>query len=306
MKLIGALLWLLLLASGATAQGINNPLAAVYPTVTFANLPSVSAVQTGAIYNVSDVGINGSLWRNNGTKWGLVNGSAVLLDSGMPFITVSSGSIAAGGALTGITALTVAYPKAWCYLPANAVATVAAAGYRYCTFSTTTAGTVFLNTPGSTFPIIWPASPTAVTDGKGAFTGAGGGNAIIFLPTITLPASTLGINGKIIAKGALGTSSGVPVYNRIAIDGSFQAPLSSHGQFTALTYEMTISAAGATAVQNQVGTTVDNFTVTTSSGISAIDMTASHTIAIGSQVLGSAVDNSEVFTSKIILENDGQ
>ena len=42
----------------------------------WANLPAPSAFR-GLIY-VSDVGINGSLWRSNGTIWSLVGGSCVL------------------------------------------------------------------------------------------------------------------------------------------------------------------------------------------------------------------------------------
>jgi len=97
----------------------------------------------------------------------------VLQQFGIPLINISSGSIAANGAISGITALPVAYPHAYCYFPANALATSIAAGWYYCTFSTTSAGTAFLNTFDPTaggVPSV-PASPTAVTDGRGAYTG---------------------------------------------------------------------------------------------------------------------------------------
>lgn len=94
----------------------------------------------------------------------------IIAKSAIPFIWLSTGSIAANGAISAITALPRAYPRAYCYFPANALATSIAAGWRYCTFSTTTAGVAFLDTYTSGVPVI-PSSPTAVTDGKGAYTG---------------------------------------------------------------------------------------------------------------------------------------
>lgn len=115
----------------------------------------------------------------------------VLSKSGIPFISLSSGSVSAVGAITGITALPSAYPDAFCWFPANALATAIAAGWYYCTFSTTTAGTAFLNTYTSGTPAI-PTSPTAVTDGKGAYTG----NATTITgPTISVAAGLLGTKG---------------------------------------------------------------------------------------------------------------
>lgn len=115
----------------------------------------------------------------------------VLARSGIPFISLSSGSVSAVGAITGITALVFTYARAYCYFPANILATSIAAGWYYCTFSNTTTGTAFLDTYTSGIPSI-PSSPTAVTDGKGAFTGDTGEE---FGPTITVPANALGANG---------------------------------------------------------------------------------------------------------------
>jgi hypothetical protein len=129
-----------------------------------------------------------------GSIAGVTGVPVVLYRGGVPLISLSSGSVSAAGAISGITALPLAYPNAYCYFPANIVATVAAAGWYYCTFSTTTAGTVFLNTwtPGNTPPDI-PAAPTAVTDGKGAFTGDTGEE---FGPTVTVP--VLGVNSELL------------------------------------------------------------------------------------------------------------
>lgn len=121
--------------------------------------------------------------------------------TGIPFIGLSSGSVAANGAISGITALPRTITKAYCYFPANILATVKAAGWYYCTFSSTTAGTAFLDAYTTGVPTI-PGSPTAVTDGKGAFTGDTGEE---FGPTFNVAANSLGLNGFV--RAFLSTSS---------------------------------------------------------------------------------------------------
>lgn len=113
--------------------------------------------------------------------------------SAIPFIHLSSGSVSAAGAISAITALPLIYPSAYCWFPANALATVKAAGWYYCTFSGLTAGTAFLDSYTSGAPII-PASPQAVIDGKGAFTSDTSGHNG---PTISAPAGSLGVNGQL-------------------------------------------------------------------------------------------------------------
>jgi hypothetical protein len=121
------------------------------------------------------------------------NAPYVLSQSAIPFIHLSSGSVSAVGAISAITALPRAYAHAYCYFPANILATSIAAGWHYCTFSTTTAGTAFLNTYTSGTPTI-PAAPTAVTDGKGAFTGD---TTERDGPVIAMPANSMGANGSV-------------------------------------------------------------------------------------------------------------
>lgn len=122
-----------------------------------------------------------------------LQGQWTLSQSSVPFIYLSSGSVAANGAISGITALPVVYAKAFCYFPANALATVKAAGWYYCTFSTTTAGVAFLDAYTSGTPVL-PTSPTAVTDGKGAFASVTADTTGI---SLTLPANSLGLNGSL-------------------------------------------------------------------------------------------------------------
>lgn len=112
--------------------------------------------------------------------------------SAIPFVGLGSCTMSAAGALSACTALPVAYASAYCYLPANAAATSIAAGWYYCTFSSTTAGTVYLNTYTSGVPTI-PTSLTAVTTGS-SFTGDTGAE---IGPTITLPANSMGPNGAV-------------------------------------------------------------------------------------------------------------
>lgn len=119
---------------------------------------------------------------------GAITGAPTILQrGGLPLIRLSSGSIAANGAISAITALPRVYPAAYCYFPANALATSIAAGWHYCTFSTTTAGVAYLNTYTSGTPTI-PASPTAVTDGKGAFIGV---TTEISAHSVAVPALTV-------------------------------------------------------------------------------------------------------------------
>lgn len=159
----------------------------------------------------------------------VTGGQTELLRGGIPFIYIGSGSVAAGGGISGITALPFAYPHAYCYFPANALATTIAAGWYYCTFSTTTAGTAFLNTYTSGTPTV-PGSPTAVTDGKGAFTS---GTAAVGGPTYSLAGNTL-------------TASG-----RLVMEAAYQFTNNGNGK----TLSMYVGGTGGTAVMSLAGVT---------------------------------------------------
>jgi hypothetical protein len=150
----------------------------------------------GILLGLAAIASTGPLWLTSSnaslrSSGAVLGGSYTLARSALPMVNISSGSVSAAGAISGITALPTAYASAYCYFPANILATSIAAGWYYCTFSTTTAGTAFLDTYTTGVPTI-PASPTAVTDGKGAFTGV---TTEIASATITLPAAALGANG---------------------------------------------------------------------------------------------------------------
>lgn len=207
----------------------------------------------------------------------------ILGKSGIAFIHLSSGSVSAAGAITGITALPRAYANAYCYFPANALATSIAAGWYYCTFSTTTSGTAFLNTYTTGTPTV-PASPTAVTDGKGAFTGVTSSEQGITLP---------------VAANALGPNGGIRVYSiwennnsagtkslRIRYGAGVAGTQYFNVGVTTSTYlERTtmILATGTTASQS--GSSVSNFALgastTATSAASTVDTTASSSVWLG-------------------------
>lgn len=134
------------------------------------------------------------------------NGSRVpyvLCQSGIAFILLSSGTMGNNGALTGITALPIAYTGAYVYLPANAIFSGSTAGWYWCSFSSTTAGTVYNSTYTTGQPAVGTPTPF-VSTGPGAFTGAAAG---IQGPTITLPANAMGANGSIRIRSMLSATN---------------------------------------------------------------------------------------------------
>lgn len=291
-------------ALGATAQQYQAPV----PITTFANLPS--SAPNGQEYQVSDVGISGSMWEFNTSsgKWGLQNGRTTLIQSGMPWVVIGSGSVAANGVLSGFLALPSAYARAWFYMPANALDTVSAAGWYYGTCTTTTACTVTLTGPGTTFPVSWPSSPTAVTNGRGAYTGVSGGT-VISLPNITLPANALGINGRISNTGA-STSSGGASTNSVGFSySSCNVAANNNAAGFNLTFTQWMVNRGNASVQQTYGfgTTSGSTASFTSASNCTINSASSQTITPFIQNIGGIGTTNSVFESMLIeLYNDGQ
>lgn len=142
---------------------------------------------------MTDVGVNGTMMRWNGTLWAPISGAILLFSTNVPIIKAPSGSMANNGAVTFGTALPLAYTGAYVYFPANAIFAGSTAGFYWTECSSTTVATVYNNTytPGSA--VARPTSKTAfVTTGPGAFTGS---TSEITAHSCTLPANLLGPKG---------------------------------------------------------------------------------------------------------------
>jgi hypothetical protein len=239
---------------------------------------------------------------NNPTITGTVSAPQVtgieiiVAHTAIPFIHISSGSIAANGAISGITALPSAYPRAYCYFPANALATSISAGWYYCTFSTTTAGVAFLDTYTSGVPTI-PSSPTAVTDGKGAYTGDITERAGI---TLTVPAGAMGPNGELIISALFaGTNNANAKTARVRWDGAAGTTWTSINMASNLGLDTRTEIAnnGNAAVQTGTSMRISSGSSATQATNYATVNSAVATTVVLSPSKGTATDN--IVTEKV-------
>ena len=135
----------------------------------------------------------------------------VLPTYGAPVLIPQSGTMAANGAVTFGTAISldggaVLTDGLWAYFPAGAVYAGSAAGFYWMTMSSTTAGTVYdtMYEPGVTSGER-PSSPTAISAaGPGAYTGE---TATIVAASATLPGGALGLNGSLRVTQAASTNN---------------------------------------------------------------------------------------------------
>lgn len=120
----------------------------------------------------------------------------VLAQSGFPMIMPpNSTSLSAAGALVLATALDLTYANCYMFFPANAVATVSAAGMYFVQMSSTTAGTVFQNTYTSGVPVIPAASALIPCTTASSYTQTTGANVTIL--SFTIPGGSMGPNGQV-------------------------------------------------------------------------------------------------------------
>jgi hypothetical protein len=256
------------------------------------------AITGGTITGITDLAV-----ADGGTGASTAQAAAAALavpyifsKTGIPFIGLSSGSVSAAGAISGITALPRTITKAYCYFPANILATVKAAGWYYCTFSSTTAGTAFLDAYTSGVPTI-PSSPAAVIDGKGAFTGDTGEE---FGPTFNVSANALGLNGFLRAFVTTSATNNANVKsirvrysgNAGAIMGLFTASsapgtegvciISNHEGSAALQVGSSFGVVGASAAPSGTPTTVGaaDTTVATTAVVSIQRATATDNLIL--------------------------
>jgi hypothetical protein len=162
------------------------------PSTTWVNKP---AHADGLEMYVSDVGVGGSRWRSDGTKW-RCNHGVCLFSSAIPFVIAPTGTMGDNGALTLGTALNRIIPNAYVYLPANAISAGSAAGFYYAVFSSTTAAIVYNNVwSGAAGQPAIPTSPTPfVTTGPGAYTGS---TSTLTVAIGSMPGRVMGADGAI-------------------------------------------------------------------------------------------------------------
>lgn len=115
------------------------------------------------------------------------------LQSGIPFVISSSGTMGNNGALSAVVAMNRTIGNSYAYFPANTICTANTAGWYWTVWSSTTAATVFNNTYTSGQPEI-VASPTAFVCTAGTFTQT---TVLQTGPIVTIPAGAMGVNGGV-------------------------------------------------------------------------------------------------------------
>lgn len=172
--------------------------------VTSTSIPLATAVAPGTQYFDTAIG-TGTLFTSDGISWNQLNPDRLIAQWGIPLILPSSGTLSAAGALSGITALANIYANCFMFFPANAVATVSAAGMYFVQMSSTTAGTVFQNTFTSGAPSVPATAALIPCTTASNYTSATATNQT--LVTIAVPANALGPNGKFKVTGLLSNNN---------------------------------------------------------------------------------------------------
>lgn len=176
--------------AGLIVSGVTSRLAFPgIPECTWSELVATPiSYDIGRIVFVSDVGVNGSLWRSNGVTREPVGGEFSLNSSTIASGVPSSGTINTGssGTLTLTTALHRIYAAGiWLWLPAIATTPAITAGLYWIVMSSTTVGTIYSNGPGS--------AALTITGGLG-YTQTTGSD--LTLKTIPVLGGVLGSNGQ--------------------------------------------------------------------------------------------------------------
>jgi hypothetical protein len=118
----------------------------------------------------------------------------VLGSQSIPCILAPSGTIATAGTVTLGTAVALTYPRAWVHFPAGAVVG-GLAGWYYCVFTTTTAGTVYTAFQATMEKPYIPSTLTVSVGSNAAYTAATGADVV--MGSVVVPASMLGQFGQI-------------------------------------------------------------------------------------------------------------
>jgi hypothetical protein len=251
------------------------------PSYTWATKPAASSFSGQALF--SDIGVNGSVWYSNGSKW--VHESPIIMaQSGILMMIPSSGSIGNNGALTLTTALPVIYSEGvYMYFPANAISAGSAAGLYYVVMSSTTAGTIYNNTYVGGQPSIPTGLVAFATTGPGAYTQSTG--LEVTLVSFIVQGGVLGVNGKLDFESIVeNNNSGGSKSYKVKFDS---VDLVAQSTTTSLggRYMSTISNAG-----------IENKQRTMSSSTSASIV---GTVSVGAAFQNTTVDTSQNVTASI-------
>lgn len=267
-----------------TGNGTTSA-APAWGAIVAGDIPVLTATQSPAF--TGDVTkSSGSLATTVNTVHGGSQVGYIFVQSGLPFILPSSGSMGNNGALTITTALPLTYAKAYICLQVNVIASGVAAGCYYATCSSTTVCTLFNNVYSSGVPTV-PGSPTAFsTTGPGAYTQT---TSAVTLQTYTLPGNSLGLNGALrltVIWGFAGSTNAKTLVCSVGGSTIFtQAPVAG----------TTVAYYGATEWINRGATAVQiarssgaNGAGTAAATQTAIDTTANQTFLCSAQLANAA------------------
>ena len=127
---------------------------ATFPEYTWAGKPA-AASNSGKYIRITDIGINGSLWRSDGANWLPVDNRVLLFQQQLPIILPYTVTPTTNGAFTISTgSLSISNRQVYIYFPANSIGSGVPAGFYYCEMTSSSAGTAYNNvyTPGTGLP----------------------------------------------------------------------------------------------------------------------------------------------------------
>lgn len=252
-------------------------------------IPTAASVGAGTQYWDSTIG-TGVMLTSDGTTWNQYSSIRPLIQTAIPMGVPSTGTLSAAGALSGITAAPSTYANCYMFFPANAIATVSAAGMYFVQMSSTTAGTVFQNTYTSGTPTV-PATSALVPCTTASNYTQTTGSALTVLSQTVL-GNSLGANGAIVVHNAIWTYNNSAGTKALVIKYSTANIQNGTGTTTTalLAPVHAIQNRGATNAQfSMPGVQVPGFTAT-AAVYSAIDSTADQTLAATIN-LNTATDN---------------
>lgn len=143
----------------------------------------------------------GTVDPKGGLSQSVVSGAGKV-STALAMLIPSSGSVAANGALTLTTAIPLSGGYSWgcyMYLPAGAAYAASVAGLYYVEMTANNTGTIYDNRYTSGSPTIPATKTPIVAAGPGAYTQT---TSPVDLITVTLPANTLGANGRVLHQPA--------------------------------------------------------------------------------------------------------